>query len=134
MNQRSNRIAAVGLLVFVLGCGAAIGIAVERLWLGSGTAAVQPSDAQRVARLLERFKKELSLDAAQADKAREVLIRGKSDIATILARQQPELRAARAKTREELTALLTPEQRTRYAAMVQRFDERRAKEAAAAPR
>jgi len=130
MTTRGNRFAVLGLFLLVLGSGVAIGVVVERVWLSSGVAARKLTDQERTERLLARFKKNLGLGAAQETKAREVMSRGRTAVSEILARVDPEVRAARQQSRDELTKLLTPEQAAKYQEMVKRYRARKAAEEA----
>ena len=127
MNARNSRFMVVGLLLLVLGSGVAIGIVLDRLWLGNGAAVAPPaSDQQRVEQLLARFKNDLKLDPAQEKSARSILLRGRRDVSALLARIEPEVRASRQKTREEIAKLLTSEQARRYEELVARYRAKRA--------
>ncbi len=129
MTTRKSRFAALGLLLLVLASGAAIGVVVERTWLGAGRA-TKLTDKERVERLLAKFKKDLTLDAAQEAQMREVMSKGRAAVNAIVARVDPEVQSTRQKTREEITKLLTPAQAERYREMVKRYQAKKAAEAA----
>ena len=117
---------AVLLLVIVLGSGVGIGIALGRTWLAPMGARLRTeTPAEKVVRLVDRFRGTLALDAAQATTIAEALTRSHADRAVVRERIAPELRVARERLRARILAVLTEAQRAKYAEMVKRYDARR---------
>jgi hypothetical protein len=131
MTPRTTRTLAAILMVLILGCGFALGVTVDRLWLApAGVARSAESPEARTARHVERFRQALGLDAAQVRVVEEVLRRNFTEAEAIRRRVEPELAAVRARGRAEIKQVLRPEQRRRYEERIARRTARRA----AAPR
>lgn len=126
MNANKRGLLALVMLLVVLGGGIGIGIALGRTWLApKGPASSLESADQRVGRLVERFRRKLKLDAAQAKTIAAALTRSHAERAAVRQRIAPDLRAAREKLRAEINAALTEAQRAKYAEMVARYDAKR---------
>jgi len=119
MTPRATRTLSAILMVLLLGCGFALGVAVDRLWLAPEKVARSAEGREaRTARQVERFRRRLGLDAAQVRVVEDVLRRGFAEAEAIRHRVEPELAAARARGRAEIKQVLRPEQRERYEEMV----------------
>jgi hypothetical protein len=115
------------LLFAILGCGFAIGVSADRLWLAPHSPARSAeSDEARIEHLLGMFREKLDLDREQARVVGEALRRSREEVARIRERVAPELRAVRARTRAEIGAALRPAQRQAYDRMVERYEAKRA--------
>lgn len=74
---------------------------------------------------VERLTKELDLTATQRDSIQAVFDRHQPAMDSLWQRMRPEFESERQVIRNEVTALLTPEQRAKYAALIQRLDSLR---------
>jgi hypothetical protein len=129
MTTRAQSLLAIALLVVLFGGGVGVGIGLDRAWLRPPAPARDGDERVRVARIVEKFRRDLKLTEAQAGRVAEILRGGRARISSIRTRIQPEVRAERVKMRTEISSLLDETQRARYAEMVKRFDERRAAKA-----
>jgi len=74
---------------------------------------------------VERLTKDLGLSDAQGDSIQIVLDRHQPAMDSLWQKMRPQFEAERQAIRTEITALLTPEQQAKYAALVQRQDSLR---------
>jgi len=74
---------------------------------------------------VERLTADLSLSTGQADSIQSVLDRHQPAMDSLWQKMRPQFEAERQAIRTEITALLTPEQQAKYAALVQRQDSLR---------
>jgi Spy/CpxP family protein refolding chaperone len=74
---------------------------------------------------VDRLNNELVLTATQRDSVQAVLDRHQPAMDSLWQRMRPQFEAERQAIRTEITALLTPEQRVKYAALIQRLDSLR---------
>lgn len=121
------------LLFFVFAAGAAAGVAADRLQLLPGAARAEetPSrsdrtrDRERRQTIIERFADDLGLTAEQRRHIDEILEDFRGDVKTMREEFDPRWRALLDTTRTRIEAVLTPEQVTRYRALLEERYERR---------
>lgn len=121
---RKRAVAAL-LAAALLLSGVAVGVAVDRLLLGGGRRASWWVRQQPPAQL-EKLRRALELDEAQARAVEEILTRRWGAMAEIFRRMDPELEAIRGRASSEIRAVLTSEQRRRYEDMLAEQERRRA--------
>jgi hypothetical protein len=117
-----SRLGAAALLIatFVLGGligGAATSMADRRAHAGHG-------DRPRPS-FVDRLASDLALSAAQRDSVQAVLDRHQPAMDSLWERIRPQFQSERQGIRNEINALLTPEQQAKYAALIQRQDSLR---------
>jgi hypothetical protein len=117
-----SRLGAVALLIatFVLGGligGAATTMADRRVHGGHGD---RPHPS-----FVDRLASDLGLSAAQRDSVQVVLDRHQPAMESLWERIRPQFQTERQGIRNEINALLTPEQQAKYAALIQRQDSLR---------
>ncbi len=77
--------------------------------------------------ILDRFTKELSLDAAQQESVKKVVEKYRADTKSLEAATSERFDRLRAASRAELAKLLRPDQQAKFKAMTERWDARRRK-------
>jgi Spy/CpxP family protein refolding chaperone len=126
MKTKYKFLVALTLLV-VFGLGVAAGILGERY--------VMHKSARRTAAARthlpspESWAKELGLTQEQQDKIHEVFKRNEERMKAYRTESHSRLGELRKMLRDEINAVLTPEQRQKNDEMIRRFEERRKKEA-----
>jgi Spy/CpxP family protein refolding chaperone len=88
------------------------------------------SDSARRAQKVEQLTKELGLTPDQQKKLDEVLTEVQAKFKAIHEADQPEIEAARKVARDEIRALLTPEQLPKFEEHLRKLDAERKKNAA----
>lgn len=113
--------------VFVLGL--AIGGVGGHVLTRHYTAAAAPgkTEADRRAHMVERMRAELNLTEPQQKRVDEILKELKGKYRTIHEQTAPQTDAARQQAREEIRAILTPEQKPGFEEFLRRLDEERKK-------
>jgi Spy/CpxP family protein refolding chaperone len=112
------RLAPVALLLATFVLGGLVGGAVT-------TMADRPAHRHQRPSFVERLANELDLTASQRDSIQAVLDRHQPAMDSLWQKMRPQFEAERQAIRSEITALLTPEQQTKYAALIQRQDSLR---------
>ena len=96
---------------------------------GAATSLADRSSHQRHDRprpsFVERLTKELDLTAVQRDSIQAVFDRHQPAMDSLWQKTRPQFESERQLIRNEVTALLTPEQQAKYAALIQRLDSLR---------
>lgn len=110
-----TRMAPIMLLVATFALGAFLG--------GAATTLAKPHHARPS--FLERLSKDLDLTAVQRDSIRAVLDRHQPAMDSLWQRMRPEFESERQMIRNDINAQLTPEQRAKYASLIQRLDSLR---------
>lgn len=126
---RRPRWAALGLALALFLSGLAAGFAADRLlhgWPHHGPHHHHGPFGPPPDELTERLRRDLDLDAAQAQAVDAILRRHSQEMAAVLARTAPEMEAFRLRAEEQIEALLRPEQQQRYAKQRARLEQRRA--------
>ena len=127
MNPDTRKKAAIWLvLVFVLGTatGGVFGYSLARRSYAA-TKTVVPSEAERRAKKLAEMTQEIGLTADQAQKANGVIKEAQTEIRVIRDKSEADVDVVRMRTRDEMRAFLTAEQKPKFEAYVQRMDEER---------
>jgi Spy/CpxP family protein refolding chaperone len=77
--------------------------------------------------MLERLDRELKLTPEQHARIDTVLTRREADLRALMSETRPRFDSIASRTRSEIHAVLTPEQREEFAEIVQRMEARRAR-------
>lgn len=133
MSPTGNRLLVASLILGLLASGTALGVALDRLWLRP-TASVstqkekapRPRGEAREKLLLDKFQKQLDLDAAQTRKAGAEIHRMFSELDAIRARAFADLRRVRTERRAEIMKILTPAQQQKFREMIDAYEKRKA--------
>jgi len=132
LNQESRRKAGLWLgLVFLLGAG--IGGVFGYSFAHKSYAAttrVGPglSEPERRAKRVAEMTKEVGLSEEQAAKVDAIIHAAHDEMKTIRDKAEQDVDAVRQHGREQVRALLTPEQKPKFEAMAQRMDAERKKQ------
>lgn len=122
-------------VVFLLGAalGGVLGFLVARH--GTVIAGNPPlSEPQRRARRVEQLTKELNLTSAQSQQLDTALSQIHAEYKTIHDQSNAQLAQERQKGRDQIRAILTPEQKPKFEEFLRRMDEERKRNAPQAPR
>jgi len=114
-------------LVFLL--GAALGGMLGYVFAHrvSAAAPAQMTDAQKKAQKVQRLTQELDLSADQQKQLDEIFTRVQAQYKAIHQSTDPQINEARQKGREQIRAILTPEQKPKFEDFLRRLDEERKK-------
>lgn len=118
--------AAVVVVVVAFIAGVLIGVAGDHFYLlHSGR--LSPRRNARLAsdRMADRLGKELQLTAPQKTQVLQIIERHRAKIDATMASVRPQVRQEVDATNAEIDRILTPEQRTKFAAMRMRIESRR---------
>jgi Spy/CpxP family protein refolding chaperone len=131
---RKSRLVAGVVLVLVLVAGIAIGFFLHQavpwrtghhgLAIGGPPHGPPPGLKNR---MLERLDRELKLTPEQHARIDTVLTRREADLRALMSETRPRFDSIASRTRSEIQAVLTPEQREEFAEIVQRMEARRAR-------
>ncbi len=88
-------------------------------------APAQLTEAQRRARKVERLTQELNLTADQQKQIETILASVQAQYKAIRQTTEPQIDQARQKGREQIRAVLTPEQKPKFEEFLKRIDEER---------
>lgn len=122
-------------LVFLLGAalGGVLGFLVAHRY--SVSAASTPlTEPERRARRVEQLTRELSLTSTQSQQLDTILSQIHAEYKSIHDQSDAQLGQEREKGRNEIRAILTPEQKPKFEEFLQRLDEERKRNAPPAPR
>lgn len=123
MNPKFAKVLA-GLVLFA--SGAVVGFFGSRLLGDRGPLTLLHGDPRHFAEMvLHRLSGELDLTEAQRDKLRPMIMDTARKINAIRLEQEPKIRALIDKGKEDTKALLTPEQREKFTAIMERLEARR---------
>ena len=117
-----SRLAPIMLLVATFALGAFVGGAATSF--ADRRSHARAHDRPRPS-FVERLTKELDLTASERDSIQAVFDRHQPAMDSLWQRMRPEFESERQLIRNEVTALLTPEQQAKYAALIQRLDSLR---------
>jgi Spy/CpxP family protein refolding chaperone len=92
-------------------------------------APAQMSDADKRAQKMQRLTEELGLTPAQQSQIEAIIISVHSEYDAIHKADEPKIDAARQKGREQIRAVLTPEQKPKFEESLRRMDEERKRNA-----
>lgn len=112
------------VLIFVLGLalGSLGGYYVSRRSFAAGP---PRTDAEKRAHRVEQLTDELGLTAAQRQHLDQILTAAQAEYKAIHDRSQPQIEAARQKTRNAIREILTPDQKPKFEEFLKRLDEER---------
>lgn len=121
-NRTSRKAAVLILLVFLLG----IGIGAMGMYVAQGRvrAVGRPRGDMRT-RVMERLTTELGLSPAQQKQLEGILVDIQSRHDALNKQIAPQMDQLRQQGRDEIRAILTPEQKTKYEEYLRRADEER---------
>jgi len=126
----ATRKAAVWVgIVFLLGTavGVMAGYGYER-WSVSAARAPLPESVRRAQRV-EQLTKELSLTPDQAKQLDEILVQRHAEVKTVRDQADAQVEQIRHKVRDQLRAILTPEQKPKFEEFLRKLDEERRRNA-----
>jgi len=127
MNDEIRRKAAIWLvLVFVLGAatGGVFGYNLAHHSYAAGRPPVQTDD-QRRAQKIQEMTQDIGLSADQAQKFDAIISEAQAEGRALRNKSDAEMDAVRGKARDEMRALLTPEQKPKFEEYVSRLDAER---------
>lgn len=104
-----SKVLAISLLAAVGVAGFAAGAATKSL-----AESRKPLDLRERCQYSSQLSEQLGLSAAQHDSVRAIMRSHRAEMQGIIAPVKAQLDSARARVREDVRAVLTPEQRTRY--------------------
>jgi hypothetical protein len=133
MNEpRKSRLVAAVVIVLVLVAGIAIGFFLHQAvrWRhgppGFGISGPPPGHGAAVKdRMLARLDRDLNLSPSQHATIDTVLTRREADLRALMAETRPRFDSIAARTRADIQAVLSPEQRGEFAKIVEEVDSRR---------
>ena len=123
MNPKLAKVLA-GLVLFA--SGAVVGFFGSRLLAERGPLALLHGDPRHFAEtILRRLSGELDLTEAQQAKLRPLVMETARKLTALRKEQEPKIQAIIDKSKEDTKALLTPEQREKFTAIMERLEARR---------
>jgi len=126
-----SRLWIVFSLVLVFAAGAAAGIFAERYWFSHRP--LMRSSGRGPAPTHDRWSKELGLTEDQRAKIREIFKKYDVPMSELRTDFYKHLEVIRAEMSKEIEAVLTPEQKAKQDAMIQKYREARKKDAERRP-
>jgi Spy/CpxP family protein refolding chaperone len=125
-----SRKAAIWIFVVFL-LGAALGGMVGYSFARRSVSAASPplSEPARRAQRVEQFTRELSLTSAQSQQLDAILMRRHAESKTIHDQTDAQIEKVRQGAREEIRAILTPEQKPKFEEFLHRLDLERKRNA-----
>jgi Spy/CpxP family protein refolding chaperone len=90
-------------------------------------APAQMTDAQKRAQKVQRLTQELNLTASQQKQLDAIMTNVQAEYKAIHQSTEPQIDQARQKGREQIRAILTPEQKPKFEEFLNRLDEERKK-------
>jgi hypothetical protein len=126
MNSQKNmwlKIWLVLSVVFILGCvtGASLD-GIYRLRAGSDPQTVTAPSIRETDAYFDTLKRELTLNAEQENSMRTILDRTRDEYKAVCADVRPRYDVVRVRAREQMRALLTPDQQDRFDLIVTQED------------
>lgn len=133
INQESRRKAGLWLgLVFLLGSaiGGVFGYSVAHKTTHAGGAPTAPSlsEPERRAKRVAEMTKEIGLSEEQAAKVDAIIHATHDQMKEVRDKTESDVDVLRQSARNQVRALLSPEQKSKFEAMVQRMDAERKKQ------
>jgi len=119
--SQASKTKAMTLLIAVLIAGGVMGWVARQLATPTQARASQSVDA-----LLARYTKELSLDPAQQDSLRSILLRRQRETRAIWQEVHPRYEMVRGRATTEIEAQLRPDQKQRFDALMDQENSERA--------
>jgi Spy/CpxP family protein refolding chaperone len=131
MNSETRRKARLWLgLVFIL--GAAIGAVFGYSFAHRSYASTQVtlSEPERRARRVAEMTKDVGLTPEQSTQIDQIIHKAHDEMKAIHEKSDADVDVVRQRAREQMRALLTPEQKPKFEAIIQRLDQERKKQQA----
>ena len=122
----SSKTRAVVVVVVTFLAGLLVGVAGDHLYL-IHNGRLFPRRTPRFAadRMADRLNKELQLTPQQKTQVQQIIERHRAKIDALMSSVRPQVRQEVDATNAEIDRILTPEQRTKFAAMRMRIESRR---------
>jgi Spy/CpxP family protein refolding chaperone len=133
MNSETRRKARLWLgLVFILGAaiGAVFGYSFAHRSYASTAQAVTLSEPERRARRVAEMTKDVGLTPEQRTQIDQIIHQAHDEMKAIHEKSDADVDVVRQRAREQMRALLTPEQKPKFEAIIQRLDQERKKQQA----
>jgi Spy/CpxP family protein refolding chaperone len=121
----NTRTAAIVVVIVAFVAGLLAGVAGDHLYL-MHSGRLSPRHAARFAadRMAERLGRELQLTAQQKTQVQQILERHRAKIDAAMSSVRPQVRQELDASNNEIANILTPEQRTKFAALRMRVESR----------
>jgi Spy/CpxP family protein refolding chaperone len=124
--SNKTRATAIAVIVMTLVAGIAIGIAADHYWLlHRGVLQHRGGSRFSTARVTERLDRELHFTPAQKTQVTQILDRHRVKIDALMSTVRPQVHQEVESSNREIDALLTPEQKTKFAQLRARSQRRR---------
>jgi Spy/CpxP family protein refolding chaperone len=134
MNSETRRKARLWLgLVFILGAaiGAVFGYSfAHRSYASTQAQAVTLSEPERRARRVAEMTKDVQLTPEQSTQIDQIIHQAHDEMKAIHEKSDADVDGVRQRAREQMRALLTPGQKPKFEAIIQRLDQERKKQQA----
>jgi len=132
MNSETRQKARLWLgLVFILGAaiGGVFGYSfAHRSYAATQAPAATLSEPERRAKRIAEMTKEVGLTPEQSTQIDQIIHQAHDEMKTIHEKSDADVDVVRQRAREQMRSLLTPEQRPKFEAMIQRKDQERKKQ------
>ena len=132
MNSETRQKARLWLgLVFILGAaiGGVFGYSfAHRSYAATRAPAATLSEPERRAKRVAEMTKEVELTPEQRTQIDQIIHQAHDEMKTIHERSDADVDVVRQRAREQMRSLLTPDQRPKFEAMIQRMDQERKKQ------
>ena len=124
MSSARRKLPAIGLVLALLLVGAAMGVAVDRVWIRNHAPTAEgahsgPRPSMRADRIFSMFRERLNLSEDQATKVRAILLDVETFAHGIREGARPKMDAAMAAADEKIRVLLTDEQAILYDELIE---------------
>lgn len=117
ITERNVRFFAVLSMIALFVAGIGIGLAIDRMLVGSQHHSPPPPPGPPIEHMLDRFSNELGLRPEQKQTIHEILEEGRRKAEKIMERVHPELKATGKTMEEKILATLDPEQAKKHRKM-----------------
>jgi len=131
MNSETRQKARLWLgLVFILGAaiGGVFGYSFAHRSYAATQAPATLSEPERRAKRVAEMTKEVGLTPEQSTQIDQIIHQAHDEMKTIHEKSDADVDVVRQRAREQMRSLLTPEQRPKFEAMIQRKDQERKKQ------
>ena len=131
MNSETRQKARLWLgLVFILGAaiGGVFGYSFAHRSYAATQAPATLSEPERRAKRVAEMTKEVGLTPEQSTQLDQIIHQAHDEMRTIHEKSDADVDVVRQRAREQMRSLLTPEQRPKFEAMIQRMDQERKKQ------
>jgi hypothetical protein len=118
--------AAIVVVVVAFIAGILVGVAGDHLYLiHSGRLSPRRNARFTSSRMADNLSRELQLSPDQKTQVQQIIERHRAKIDATMSTVRPQVRQELDATNKEIETILTPEQRTKFAAMRMRIEQRR---------